>query len=33
MNGYELSWGIPVIGYLFLAGVGAGVDAGAVGMV
>ncbi len=24
MNGFELSWGIPVIGYLFLAGVGAG---------
>ena len=24
MNGYELTWGVPVILYLFLAGVGAG---------
>lgn len=24
MNGYDLTWGLPVIGYLFLAGLGAG---------
>ncbi|RME34455.1 MAG: hypothetical protein D6786_04825 [Gammaproteobacteria bacterium] len=24
MNGHELTWGLPVIGYLFLAGMGAG---------